>query len=220
MEFTSDVERLPPASLITRQPDLAQLVERLLDETIIGVDTESNSLYAYRERVCMLQFSTRQDDYLVDPLALKDLSLLAPVFASPKPEKVFHAAEYDVICLKRDFHFQFSSIFDTMIASRILGRSAFGLGDLLQAEFGLQLDKRFQRADWGQRPLPAGLLQYARLDTRFLIPLRHRLASELDGRGLRSLAHEDFDAWPTWRTTVAAPSPGRRNAGRCAAPAT
>ncbi len=192
MEFPSNVEQLPPASLITRQADLAQLVEHLLGEAIIAVDTESNSLYVYRERVCMLQFSTHQGDFLVDPLVLKDLSPLAPVFASPALEKVFHAAEYDVICLKRDFHFQFAGLFDTMIASRILGRSAFGLGDLLQSEFGVQIDKHFQRADWGQRPLPAGLLQYARLDTHFLIPLRQRLADELDARGLRPLAQEDF----------------------------
>jgi ribonuclease D len=192
MEYLRAIEQLPPASLVTRQADLAQLVERLLGQAIIAVDTESNSLYAYRERVCMIQFSTLQDDFLVDPLVLKDLSLLAPVFASPALEKVFHAAEYDVICLKRDFHFQFYHIFDTMIASRIVGRSAFGLGDLLQAEFGVQLDKRFQRANWGQRPLPADLLQYARLDTRFLIPLRQRLADELDARDLRPLAQEDF----------------------------
>ncbi len=192
MEFLSNLEHLPPASLITRQADLAQLVEHLLGEAIIAVDTESNSLYVYRERVCMLQFSTHQGDFLVDPLVLKDLSPLAPVFASPDLEKVFHAAEYDVICLKRDFHFQFAGLFDTMIASRILGRSAFGLGDLLQSEFGVQIDKHYQRADWGQRPLPAGLLQYARLDTHFLIPLRQRLADELDAHGLRPLAQEDF----------------------------
>jgi len=192
MEYSSDSAHLPPVGLITCQEDLAQLVERLLGETIIAVDTESNSLYAYRERVCLVQFSTPQDDFLVDPLALKDLSLLAPVFASPGLEKVFHAAEYDVICLKRDFHFQFANLFDTMIASRIVGRSAFGLGDLLQAEFGVQLDKHFQRANWGQRPLPADLLQYARLDTRFLIPLRRRLAIELDANGLRPLALEDY----------------------------
>jgi len=193
MEFPSAVEHLPPAILVTRQVELAQLVEHLLGETTLAVDTESNSLYAYRERVCMLQFSTCQGDFLVDPLALKDLSLLAPVFASPGIEKVFHAAEYDIICLKRDFHFQFANLFDTMVASRIVGRAAFGLGDLLQAEFGVQLDKHYQRADWGQRPLPADLLQYARLDTHYLIPLRQRLALELDAHGLRPLAQEDFE---------------------------
>ena len=193
MEFPSAVEHLPPAVLITRQAELAQLVEHLLGETTLAVDTESNSLYAYRERVCMLQFSTCQGDFLVDPLALKDLSLLAPVFASPGIEKVFHAAEYDILCLKRDFNFQFANLFDTMVASRIVGRAAFGLGDLLQAEFGVQLDKHYQRADWGQRPLPADLLQYARLDTHYLIPLRQRLALELDAHGLRPLAQEDFE---------------------------
>jgi ribonuclease D len=183
---------LPAPVLVTRPSALKQLVDTLSREPIVAVDTESNSLYVYREQVCLIQFSTRQLDYLVDPLALKDLSMLGPVFSNPKIEKVFHAAEYDVICLKRDFGFRFSNLFDTMLASRILGREAFGLGAILEEEFGVHLEKRFQRADWGQRPLPTYLQAYARLDTHFLIPLRERLYEELVGKELWPLAAEDF----------------------------
>jgi ribonuclease D len=131
-------------------------------------------------------------DFLVDPLSLKDLSALGPIFRNPKIEKVFHAAEYDLICLKRDFGFEFANLFDTMVAARILGREAIGLGAILEEEFGVHLDKRFQRANWGQRPLPPQLLSYARLDTHYSIALRNLLLAELRSRDLLPLAREDF----------------------------
>lgn len=178
--------------LITTVEDLAHLVNLLRRTSILAVDTESNSLYAYRERVCLIQFSTPQDDYLVDPLALDDLSALAPVFADADIVKVFHAAEYDLLCLRRDFGFEFANIFDTMLAARILGRNEVGLGSILESEFGVTLDKRQQRANWGERPLPERLLEYARMDTHYLIPLRELMKAKLVERQLLPLAEEDF----------------------------
>jgi len=178
--------------LVTQPRQLSALVKTLLAEKIIAVDTESNSLYAYREQVCLVQFSTPKTDFLVDPLVLLDLSPLAVVFANPHIEKIFHAAEYDLVCLRRDFGMTFENLFDTMVAARILGRKAVGLGSLLEAEFGVKLDKRFQRANWGQRPLPANLLDYARMDTHFLIELRNRLKNELVESQRWDLAAEDF----------------------------
>lgn len=159
----------------------------------LAVDTESNSLFAYQEQVCLIQFSTPTEDYLIDPLAVSDLSPLEPVFSNSHSEKIFHAAEYDIICLKRDFGYQFVNIFDTMVAARILGRQAVGLGSVLEAEFGIQLDKRYQRADWGQRPLPPAQKAYARYDSHYLIALRDRLHAELLALGRWDLAREDFD---------------------------
>lgn len=181
---------VPP--LITHPNDLHELVEILAAQPIIGIDTESNSLHAYREQVCLVQFSTANEDFLVDPIELQDLSPLAPIFANPNIEIIFHAAEYDVMCLKRDFGFEFVNLFDTMLAARILGIKEVGLGSLILNEFGVELDKRYQRANWGKRPLPTELLEYARMDTHFLIPLRERLRTTLDARGLLPLAIEDF----------------------------
>jgi ribonuclease D len=178
--------------LITRPADLQQLASLLSREPRLAVDTESNSLYAYREQVCLVQFSTPRTDYLVDPLTIKDLSPLGPLFSDRRIEKVFHAAEYDIICLKRDFNFRFENLFDTMVAARILGREAIGLGSLLEEEFGVRLDKRFQRANWGRRPMPPEQLEYARYDTHYLLPLRDLLKAELEEKGLWPLAVEDF----------------------------
>ena len=174
------------------QKDYCQMVQDLQSHSLLAVDTESNSLYAYREQVCLLQFSTGHTDYLVDALSSIDLSTLGAVFADEGIEKVFHAAEYDVICLKRDFGFEFAHIFDTMHAARILGRKNVGLGSILESEFQIYLQKKYQRANWGKRPLMPEMLNYARLDSYFLIPLRNRLKAELVESGLLPLAEEDF----------------------------
>ena len=177
---------------ITQANALEKLARNLLDQPILGVDTESNSLYAFHERVCLIQFSTSEADYLVDPLALRDLSPLAAIFASPSIKKIFHASEYDLICLKRDFNFSFANLFDTMVAARMLGRKEVGLGSLLESEFGIHVDKRHQRANWGIRPLSEDLLTYATQDTHYLIPLHERFRSELAAKGLLELAEEVF----------------------------
>ena len=134
--------------------------------------------------MCLIQFSTPDNDYLIDTIALSDLSQLAPIFGSPEIVKVFHAAEYDLICLKRDYHFQFNNIFDTMLAARILSYPAFGLGSIFKEKFGLEMDKRYQKADWAKRPMSAEMLSYARLDTHYLIELRDILQKELTSQGI------------------------------------
>ena len=182
---------LPAPSLIADPAALGRMTEDLKAEARIAVDTESNSLFAYREQVCLIQFSIPTADYLVDPLTLPDLEPLGSLFTDPGIEKVFHAAEYDLICLGRDFGFTCSNLFDTRVASRTLGRALDGLGDLLMEELGIHLDKRYQRANWGQRPLPSELLDYARLDTRYLLPLRDRLAEALADAGRTEEAQEE-----------------------------
>jgi len=168
------------------------MVEILAREPRLAVDTEANSLHAYREQVCLIQFSTPQTDYLVDPLSLDDLTHLAPLFSDQGIEIIFHAAEYDVLGLQRDFDFSFSNLFDTMLAARTLGYKQVGLGRLLADKFNVDVDKHNQKADWGQRPLTPGLIDYARLDTHYLIALRDILEAELREKGRWELAQEDF----------------------------
>lgn len=186
------VEPLTPPVWVNTPQTLARMAEDLASQPRIAVDTESNSLHAYRERVCLIQFSTPKTDYLLDPLALRDLSRLAPIFSNPHIEKIFHAAEYDLICLRRDFGFTFENLFDTMQAARILGYSAVGLDKLLGDKFGIKVDKRHQKADWGARPLKPDQIHYARFDTHYLCALRDIMEKELCEKGRWPLAQEDF----------------------------
>lgn len=182
---------LPPV-WVDNQAAFERLSSDLAIQPRVAVDTESNSLHAYRERVCLIQFSTPQKDYVVDPLALQDLSALAPIFADSQAEKIFHAAEYDLICLRRDFGFHFSNIFDTMHAARILGYPQVGLDNLLAEKFGVKMDKRHQKADWAERPLSMAQIDYARFDTHYLFDLRDLLETELREKERWDIAQEDF----------------------------
>lgn len=198
---------LPPPTLVDDAPGLLDLVAHLASCAAVGVDTESNSLHAYRERVCLIQFSTPTADFIVDPIGVPDLSPLAPFFASPAQEKIFHASEGDLLGLGRDFSFVFANIFDTMSAARTLGWPQVGLAAVLNAQFGVTLSKTHQRADWGRRPLKADMLDYARLDTRYLLPLRERLHAALVEGGHWAEAQEDFERLARDQPKPAGPSP-------------
>ncbi|MEW6568670.1 MAG: HRDC domain-containing protein [Chloroflexota bacterium] len=193
--YNSDVpaSTLTEPHLIQTPSQLTEAVTTMARQPRLAVDTESNSLYAYRERVCLMQVSVPGTDYLIDPLALDDLSPLWPLLQDSAIEKVFHAAEYDLLCLQRAYGVRVANLFDTRVASRTLGHKQAGLGELLGLEFGIRLDKRLQRANWGQRPLPAPLLDYARLDTHYLLPLRERLAADLKRAGRWEEAAEEFE---------------------------
>jgi ribonuclease D len=183
---------LPPPVWVDQPAAVERLARDLHSHSRFAVDTESNSLHAFHEQVCLIQFSTSKKDYLLDPLDLTDLSSLAPLFADPGIEKVFHAVEYDLIGLKRDFSFEIVNIFDTMQSARILGYPQVGLDAMLGLKFSLQVDKHYQKADWAYRPLTPEMLNYARLDTHYLLALRDLLEVELKAAGRWELACEEF----------------------------
>ena len=185
--------QLPPPHLINTDFDLRTLAESLQNETLIALDTESNSLYVYHEQVCLIQLSTRKADYLIDPIHIEDVSPLGEFFADPAVEIILHDAKYDIACLKRDFGFEFTGLFDTMYAARVLGTERFGLAAMLEQYFDLTLDKAYQRANWGKRPLPPEYLMYARMDTHFLPVLRDILYEELMAADALQEACEIFD---------------------------
>lgn len=184
---------LPALIYIDTDRELAALTGRLAHEPILAIDTESNSLHAYREKVCLIQISTRNADYIIDPLAKLNVRRLGPLLDNPAIEKVFHAAEYDLMCLKRDYGFTIHNLFDTMVAARVCGHKNIGLGTLLAEVADLKLDKSHQRDDWGKRPLPDDALRYARLDTHYLPRLRDYFAARLEALGRWEEARESFE---------------------------
>lgn len=161
-------------------------------EPAVAIDLEANSLFAYREQVCLLQFSTAHGDYIVDPLAGIDLSALGDLLANPSVEKVFHASEYDLMLLKRDHEWGIVNLFDTMWAARILGYKNMGLAWFLREFYGVEVSKKYQKANWAARPLSPDLLAYARTDTHYLLRLRDDLTRLLEEAGRMGEAREIF----------------------------
>jgi len=124
--------------------------------------------------------------------------------ADPKVEKVLHGADNDIMLLKRDFKFEFASIFDTQVAARFAGRQELGLQAVLETEFGVKLSKSLQRCDWSRRPLTPPQEKYAAEDVAHLVALRDRLIPELRARGREAWAREEGEA-----LTRLAPAPVR-----------
>ena len=184
----------PAVTWIKSAAALESLVGSLESCRTIGLDTESDSLYHHRDKVCLVQIATdRGEAFLVDSLAV-DLRPLGPAMADPELVKVLHGADYDVTTLKRDFGFSFAALFDTMIAARLLGRSELGLVAVARDELGATLTKTNQKDDWSRRPLTPQQEAYALADVAHLVELRERLAARLAAAGRLAWLREECDA--------------------------
>lgn len=183
---------LPPYKLVTSQSEWQSCLADIQSQSRFSVDLEANSMYAYRERICLIQISSPTLDYIVDPLADIDLSILGQLFADHTIEKIFHAAEYDITLMKREHQWELNNLFDTMWAARILGYERYGLASMLETVFDVRLNKRYQKSNWCRRPLKDEQLAYAQNDTHYLIPLRNYLAEKLEASGRWEEAVESF----------------------------
>lgn len=192
MDPLIDIDEIPAATLVTAREHLDEVCAELAKADRIAIDIESNGFYAYREKVCLIQISSPTEDFIVDPVAFTDLSALGPLLSDARIEKLFHAGEYDLVCLKRDYGFVFENLFDTMIASRVLGFKELGLAAAIERHFGISLSKKLQRADWGKRPLTEAQLRYAQFDTHFLMALADIQKRLLVDKGRMEDAREAF----------------------------
>eukprot|EP01062_Namystynia_karyoxenos_P008728 TRINITY_DN13074_c0_g1_i1.p1 TRINITY_DN13074_c0_g1~~TRINITY_DN13074_c0_g1_i1.p1 ORF type:complete len:801 (+),score=330.61 TRINITY_DN13074_c0_g1_i1:87-2405(+) len=168
-----------PCHYIDRSEQLAKLAKVLLAQDEFAVDLEAHSYHTYLGFCCLMQISTREEDYIVDVLALRDeMYRLLPAFVNPKIVKVMHGAIMDIKWLQRDFGLYVVNMFDTGAAATQLSMPA-GLGHLLRYFCDVNTDKRFQTADWRQRPLPEDMLRYARMDTHYLLYIADQLRNRL-----------------------------------------
>ncbi|MFQ5669255.1 MAG: HRDC domain-containing protein [Acidobacteriota bacterium] len=184
------------------------LCRRLSQEPEVALDTEADGFHHYFDKLCLLQISTRSGHFIVDPLALSGLDPLRPVLENPAIRKVFHAAEQDLMYLRRDHGLHVEGLFDTSIAAQLLGHDRLGLATLLQKYFEVTLSKTNQKDDWSRRPLTRRQLAYAIADTRWLLELSHRLEAELQEKGRLGWAREEFRHLEDKVETPAALDPG------------
>jgi ribonuclease D len=197
-----------PVELIETPDALSGLFGDLASESLLAVDTEAASFHRYRDRVYLLQVSSRQRTAVVDPLAVRDLGGLGRLLADPGVEVVFHDADYDLRLLEQEYGFRATRLFDTRIAAQLLNEPGIGLAALLEKYFGVRLDKRFQRADWSARPLSREMISYAASDTRHLPGLRDIMREQLAARGRLGWAEEEFEllAQVRWRNDEGEPA--------------
>ena len=177
---------------VDRQDTLDETMARLGAQPQIAVDTEADSLHSYFDKVCLVQISIPDEDYVIDPLVRVDLARFGEILGDPAVLKVFHGGDYDLRIMNRDFGFTVRNLIDTSVCAQLLGYEGIGLAALLDRHFGVKLNKTHQRADWSMRPLPQDMLEYASTDTHYLIPLAAKMREELEAAGRWEWALEEF----------------------------
>lgn len=209
MSLTPDAGPHAPALLVDHPPLLHDLCGRLHGALRVALDTEGNSLHAYRERTCVVQLSTADESAIVDPLALDTLEPLRLALERPGVELVLHGGDYDIAMLSRDHGFAFGRLFDTMLAATLLGEPKVGLADLAAQHLGVTLDKSLQKADWARRPLGPQHLAYLQGDTQWLLALRDLLGTRLAEQDLLEEAEIEFRRLAGRRPRERLPEPER-----------
>ena len=171
--------------LIDNQALFVRVVETLRKQFRIGIDLESNGFFKYPERICLVQIAIPGWVFLIDPLALDDMTPLGDVLSDESVEIILHAGDYDVRSLDRDWGFHINSLFDTSIAAAFTGAARLGLSSVLESALGISIskDKKLQRSDWTLRPLSRESLDYAADDVSHLLSLSDTLKSKLCDTG-------------------------------------
>ncbi len=178
--------------LVEDRKALEKVLAKASSSPYLSIDIESNGLYAYRESLCVVQLSAQSVDAVIDSLKV-DVSPLKPLLEDPAIEKLFHSGEWDIKMLKTTFHTDVRNIFDVMIASKYLGFKRCGLDALVKEHFNVDLNKKFQKADWGRRPITQEMLDYAIKDVKYLYRLRKIFARQLAAKGRLEEIKDEFE---------------------------
>ncbi len=177
------LQSAPLAELVDSPAALERALAILRDQPALALDTETDAFFAYRGKICLLQVSAPGRDFLVDPLQGLDLGPFGALLRDPAREVVLHAAENDVILMRHQFGWRIARLFDTQVACFVLGWKPYSLAGILEARFGVKLDKSQQRSDWRERPLTPAQIAYAAEDTRHLLDLARDLKEGASGAG-------------------------------------
>ena len=181
--------------LIDNETDYRRAISVISRERSIGIDLESNGFFRYPECVCLLQISTPNEIFIVDPLALDDLSALGDALSNSGVHTILHSGSHDVISLDRDWGFRINAMFDTSIAAAFLGLDRLGLAAVLESVLDITIpkEKSLQRSDWTMRPLSRKALAYAANDVRHLLELRDVMERRLRKLGRASWVAEESE---------------------------
>jgi ribonuclease D len=184
--------RTESAIYLDQVPEVDRFLTEISNVKELALDTEGASFHRFLDRIYLLQISTREESAIIDPLPIGSPAKLGQLLEGKSVEVVFHDADYDLRLLHQDYGWHVTNIFDTRVASQLLGIKSFGLAALLEQYFQVKLDKKHQRADWSMRPLTADMLAYAAEDTRYLLQLKDLMKGELKNRGRIHWAEEEF----------------------------
>jgi ribonuclease D len=180
--------------IIDTAAGLEKAVRTLEKTKAVAVDMEADSMYHFQVKVCLIQMATEKSTIVIDPLKVKNLSPIKPLFSNPDIKKIFHGADYDVRSLFRDFSIEINNLFDTELACRFLGIKETGLEAVIEKYLNITLDKKCQKKDWSKRPLPQEMIDYAAGDVIHLLTLAKVCEKELEKKCRLAWVLEECDA--------------------------
>ncbi len=178
---------------IESKTKLKNICDDLLKEKVIGVDLEADSLYCFKEKICLIQIATSTQAFLIDPFVLKDISPFLKVLENRDTIKIFHGSDFDIRSIDRDYQTKVNNLFDTEIACRFLGLKERGLGSLLKQNFNVAANKKYQKANWSKRPFMQEMIRYSVMDVQYLTRLYNIIHKKLMANGRLLWAKEEFE---------------------------
>jgi ribonuclease D len=178
---------------IESDAELKSVCNDLLKEKIISVDLEADSMHCFKEKICLIQIASAKQAFLIDPFEIKEMSPFIALLENADMVKVFHGADFDIRSLDRDYQARVNNLFDTEIACRFLGIKERGLAALLKKNFDVDVDKKFQKADWGKRPFKLDMVEYSVGDVEYLTRLYDIIHQKLASNGRLLWAQEEFE---------------------------
>ena len=169
---------------IANQENLAAFAERAMHSSVLAIDTEFLREKTYYAKLCLIQLATDDETAIVDPFAVDDLKVLAPVLRNENVMKLFHAGNQDLEILLREVGVLPHPLFDTQVAAALLGHTQ---------QIGVTLKKIDSFTDWSRRPLSDSQLEYAADDVVYLPRMYERMRAQLVELGRLSWLDRDFE---------------------------
>ena len=179
-------------TFVAHPDDGRRLQEALEGTRSVAVDCEAAGFHRYSDRICLIQLSTLDRTWVLDPLSMDPAPYVRPVLEDPAVPVYMHGAAYDLRLLRRDLEIEVAGLRDTQVAASLLGEPSVGLQALLERHLGVKVSKKYQRADWARRPLTEEMLAYAADDTRHLHELTAILEDLLAEAGREQWADEEY----------------------------
>lgn len=145
------------------------------------LDLEADSLHRHREKLCLIQYADADGVAIIDPLAIEDMKLFTLWLEGA--DVWMHGADYDMSLLQNAYGILPHMILDTQIAARLLGFRQFGLAALVEHFYDVVLSKKNQKANWGLRPMPPEMREYAQGDVKYMLGMADQLVADLQSKG-------------------------------------
>ncbi|MEP0545853.1 MAG: ribonuclease D [Rhodothermales bacterium] len=180
--------------MIDTPQQLENLIDRARQARRVALDTEFVWERTYYAGLGLVQLGLSRDEvYLIDTVAIDDLSALGALIADPDVVKILHDAQQDLMILYRATGGAPRSIFDTRLAGGFVGLTATtSLQALIGATVDVHLPKGESRSDWLRRPLREAQLEYARDDVRYLPDAFDVLWARIDALDRRAWVEEEM----------------------------